>query len=114
MIIQLNSDKNLTIRAEYENQIKEKLNTELDRFSQHISRLEAHLADENGNKSGLDDKKCLLEARIEGRPPIAASDSAQNYDLAIDGAISKLKSKLISIIGKMKDKSIANQTTDMH
>jgi len=103
MIIQLNTDKSLTIHAEYESQITDKLTKELTRFSEHISRLEVHLSDENGSKSGLNDKKCLLEARIEGRAPIAASDLGQTYDVALHGAIDKLKSALTTIIGKMKE-----------
>lgn len=106
MIIQLNADKNLTIHTEYENQIIEKLSKELHRFTEHITRLEVHLSDENGNKSGIDDKKCVLEAKIEGRPPIAVSSLGQNYDLAINSTIDKLKSSLTTIVGKLKEKQL--------
>jgi ribosome-associated translation inhibitor RaiA len=104
MLIQLNTDKNLTIHAEYEAQINEKLNKELERFSSHIGRLEVHLSDENGSKSGLLDKRCMLEARIEGRAPIAVTNLDQNYDLAMHGAIAKLKSSLTTILGKLQEK----------
>lgn len=106
MIIQLNADKNLTIHTEYENQIIEKLSKELTRFAEHITRLEVHLSDENGDKSGQDDKRCLLEARMEGRQPIAVSSFGQSYDLALNSTIDKLKSALTTIVGKLKEKQL--------
>ncbi|AZI27091.1 MULTISPECIES: HPF/RaiA family ribosome-associated protein [Pedobacter] len=102
MTIQLNTDKNLTIHQEYEDKIKGLINDGLSRFDDLITRLEVHLSDENGSKDGLDDKRCLLEARISGKEPIAVTNLGNNYDLALSGAISKLKSKLETIAGKLK------------
>ncbi len=102
MIIQLNADKNLTIHAEYESQISEKINKELSRFTDYLSRVEVHLSDENGDKSGVDDKKCVLEARIEGRQPVVASAFGQTYDIALNGALDKLKNALTTIDSKIK------------
>lgn len=102
MTIQLNADKNLTIHQEYEDKIKQTINQGLDKFDDLITRLEVHLSDENGSKDGLDDKRCLLEARISGKDPIAVSNVGNTYDLALNGAISKLKSKLETIAGKLK------------
>lgn len=101
MTIQLNTDKNLTIHQEYEEKIKSIINEGLEKFNS-ITRLEVHLSDENGSKDGLNDKRCLLEARISGREPIAVSDFGNSYDLALNGAITKLKSKLETILGKLK------------
>ncbi len=103
MTIQLNTDKNLTIHAEYENQIVEQLTTGLARFSDHISSLQVHLSDENGSKDGQNDKKCVLEARLEGRPAIVGSTFDETYDLAITGALAKLKNALTTINGKLKE-----------
>jgi len=102
MTIQLNTDKNLTIHQEYENKIKNAINEGLSRFDDLITRLEVHLSDENGSKEGLEDKRCLLEARISGKEPIAVTNLGSNYDLALHGAINKLKSKLETIAGKLK------------
>ena len=102
MIIQLNADKNLTIHAEYEGQIKEKLTTALSRFTDYISRIEVHLSDENGSKSGQNDKKCVLEARLEGRPAVIGTSFDQTYDLAINGALEKLKHALTTVDSKLK------------
>lgn len=103
MTIQFNTDKNLTIHTDYEAQMTEKLEKELSRFEEHITRLEVHFADENGSKDGQEDKKCMIECRLEGKQPIVAIDFGDNYDKALSGAISKLKSSLTTIISKMKE-----------
>lgn len=102
MTIQLNTDKNLTIHLEYEEKINSQLNEGLSRFSDIITRLEVHLSDENGSKDGLDDKRCLLEAKVAGKDPIAVTNMGNSYDLAITGALTKLKNALEKVAGKMK------------
>lgn len=102
MTIQLNTDKNLTIHQEYEEKIKNEINEGLGMFDDLITRLEVHLSDENGSKEGLDDKRCLLEARISGRELVAVSSLGNSYDFALRGAITKLKSRVETIVGKIK------------
>lgn len=36
-----------------------------------ISRVEVHLSDEDGKKGGQNDKRCMMEARLDGRQPAA-------------------------------------------
>lgn len=103
MTIQINTDKNLSVHEKYGAQLEALLAEELSRFDDHITRLEVHLADENGNKESQDDKRCLLEARLKGRQPIAVSSSANTYDQAINGAIDKLKASLDTIVGRMRN-----------
>jgi ribosome-associated translation inhibitor RaiA len=103
MTIQFNSDKSLTVHAEYEANLSGILTDELSRFSEYITRLEVHLSDENGSKEGQNDKRCLLEARLKGRNPIAVKDEANTFDLAVSGATEKLKSSLDKITGRLKD-----------
>jgi len=102
MTIQINTDKNLSVHEAFEAQLDSLLSEELSRFSEHITRLEVHLSDENGNKQGPNDKQCIIEARLEGRQPIAVTEKANNYELAVSGAIKKLKSSLDTIEGKLK------------
>ena len=52
--------------------------------------MEVHLSDENKGKGGELDKRCLLEARIAGREPLAVDHKAPTMQLAIDGATEKL------------------------
>jgi ribosome-associated translation inhibitor RaiA len=102
MTIQINTDKNLSVHEAFEAKLDTLLTEELSRFSEHITRLEVHLSDENGNKQAPNDKRCMIEARLEGRQPIAVSDKANDYELAVSGAIEKLKASLDTIVGKLK------------
>ena len=102
MTIQINADNNLNVHEAFGNKLDDLLSEGLSRFSEHITRLEVHLSDENGSKNALNDKKCLLEARLEGRQPIAVTERANNYELAVSGAIKKLKTSLDKIDGKLK------------
>ncbi|HSH64581.1 MAG TPA: HPF/RaiA family ribosome-associated protein [Bacteroidia bacterium] len=105
MIIQLNTDNNLSIKEAYGEKINSILTEKLDRFSDHITRIEVFLSDENGAKKGVNDRKCILEARLEGRDPIAVSEFGNSHDQAISGAIDKLKASLDTIIGRMRSHS---------
>jgi len=85
------------LRASFTAQISE----ELSRFSHKITRLEVHLSDENGPKEGMNDKRVMLEARLEGRQPIAVTNVANSFEQAADGAIVKLKNSLGSMLGRL-------------
>lgn len=74
----------------------------LDRFTAQITRVEVHLSDENsGEKFGTDDKRCVMEARLAGRKPLAVSHDAAKVELAVDGAAEKLKRALDSTFGRL-------------
>jgi hypothetical protein len=103
MKIQFNTDKNVDGDEELREFLIPVLSDGLRRFNDHVTRLEVHLSDENGGKSGPDDKRCLLEARMEGRQPIAVTDNAGSYIEAVSGATDKMKMALDSIIGRMRN-----------
>ncbi|WP_316803583.1 HPF/RaiA family ribosome-associated protein [Pedobacter nototheniae] len=103
MTIQINADNNLNLKQEYKDKLKDTLTNGLSRYTGHLSRLELHLSDINGNKDAQNDKRCVLEARLEGRPPIAVTNLDNTYDQAVNGAIAKLDSSLNTIIGKIKN-----------
>ncbi len=102
MTIQFNADNNLTVHESFRDKLDEMLNIELNRFDEFITRLEVHLSDENGGKPGQDDKKCLLEARVKGKDPIAVTAYAANYELAVADAAEKLKKALDKMVDKMQ------------
>ena len=103
MTIQINTDKNVTVHTAYDEQLEALLTKELKRFDKHITRLEVHLSDENGNEDSQDDKRCLIEARLKGREPIAVSALANTYDQAVNSAIDKLRASLDTIIGRLQN-----------
>lgn len=102
MIIQINTDSNIEGDAELEQQITAVVGSSLERFGEQVTRVEIHLSDENSDdKSGTDDKRCLLEARLAGLQPISVSDQAATLEQAVDGAVEKLKRSLDSTIGRL-------------
>ena len=76
MQIQINTDHNIDGREALAAQVSGTIETALSRFSDHITRVEVHLSDENGGKNGLNDKRCMLEARLERHRPITVTDEA--------------------------------------
>ncbi len=75
----------------------------LARFSAHVTRVEVHMSDENGSKGGKDDKRCVLEARMEGRKPVAVVDNAASMKEAVQGALDKLVRMLDKTVGQMHE-----------
>ena len=103
MQIQINSENNIKTGQEHIDRFKELISSALDRYSDQITRVEAHLSDENSHKKGPDDKRCLLEARLEGLQPVVASNIASTLELAVSGAAEKLKQSLASIKGRLRN-----------
>ena len=103
MKIQFNTDKTIKGDEKIQDFFSTQIAEELDRFQSDISRIEIHLSDENGNKDGMNDILCLLEARIVGRNPIAVSNQADTTEQAVSGAIDKLKNSLETIFGRIQN-----------
>jgi ribosomal subunit interface protein len=101
MQIQINTDHNIhgyesaaaTVRASVESALK--------RFSTQITRVEVHLGDENASKRGGDDKRCMMEARVEGQAPIAVTHHAATVPQAIDGAAEKLAHRIEKTLARL-------------
>lgn len=75
------------------------------RHSEHVTHVEAHLGDVNSReKSGADDMRCLLEARVSGVKTLAVSHQAESLHLALEGAADKLSKALTSTPGKLQDR----------
>jgi hypothetical protein len=91
MTIQFNTDKNIEGNEKMEAFINTSITDELTRFKDGITRIEVHLSDENGSKTGQHDKRCMLEARLENRQPIAVTKHAETIERALFEAIEKLK-----------------------
>ena len=102
MHIQINTDKNIPGNEAMMQSAKEILDHVLARVAGQITRLEVHLSDENSaSKSGVIDKRCLLEARLAGREPVSVSDLALTIEQAVTGAAHKMVSLLESELGKL-------------
>lgn len=103
MKIQFNTDRTIIGNERNEDFFSEQITIELERFRTRITRIEAHISDENGKKDGINTIRCLIEARLEGRQPIAVSDQADTTEQAISGAIDKLKTALETLFGRLEN-----------
>jgi hypothetical protein len=74
----------------------------LGRFADRITRLEVHLSDQNSQKGGLNDMGCMIEARLEGRQPIAVRAREATLERAISSAAQKMKSALDTELGRAR------------
>jgi ribosomal subunit interface protein len=100
MIIQFDTAHNVNATEKFRATLTAVLTDKLNRFNDKISRLEVHLTDENGKKEGLNDKRCLLEAHMDGVPHLVVKAHADSYDLAVDVAVDKLIASLNSTLGR--------------
>ena len=91
MQIEVSTDSNVEGREKLAAHVKGVVESALNRFSDRITRVEVHLSDLNSDKGGQDDKRCMMEARLQGRQPTVVTHQATNLDQAVDGAAGKLK-----------------------
>ncbi len=100
MQILVNSNHSVDVTSALEEHVKAAVESELERFDDQLTRVEVHLNDENSGKSGPQDKRCQMEARIKGHEPISTSHKADSLALAIDGAAEKLNHALAHALDK--------------
>ena len=94
MRVQINTDGNIEGHENMIEQIKRSVASALERTSARITRVEVHLSDVAGRKRGQNNKRCMMEARLEGRRPMVVTHRAPTLDQAVDNAVDKL-SRLI-------------------
>ena len=104
MLIQTNTDRNIGGSEALSAQVEAAVESALDRLKDQITRVEVHLSDENGGRGGSDDKRCMMEARVEGRPPTAVTHEAATIEEAITGAADKLARSIGSALGRLRDR----------
>jgi len=104
MKIQINTDNNIEGSDELIQQTQAVVESALERYAQQITRVEVHLSDENSSHKGGIDKRCVIEARLEGMHPVAVTNEAETVDEAVGGAADKLKKMLDHELGRLMDK----------
>ena len=101
MQVQVNTSNGIQNKETLDRWADEFLNESLARFRQEITRVEVQLADENSGKKGAADKRCMLEARLNGHEPVAVSHHGETQDEAFRGATQKLIRALEHTQGKL-------------
>jgi ribosome-associated translation inhibitor RaiA len=103
MQIIINTNSTIERNAGLDAHVQTVVGSAIARFQEHITRVEVHLSDNNGQKSNDGDKSCLIEARVTGYQPIAVSDHNATLHQAISGAADKLKRAIDSALGRLHD-----------
>lgn len=101
MKVQVNTSNDIENKETLERWASEFLNEQLARFNQDISSIEVQMTDENHAAKGGVDKRCMLEARVNGRAPIAVTNYGADQNLAFRGAADKLANALDHAFGKL-------------
>jgi len=104
MLVHITTDNHIHAGENLTRDIETTVTEPLRRFTPQLQRVEVHLADENSHKSGDSDKRCTIEARLAGLPPVAASSNGNTLDQAVDGALEKLIHQLDHKLGRLGDR----------
>lgn len=105
MQVQIETDNHVEGREKLIEHVEGVIRDAVDHYKEQVTHVEAHLGDMNGGeKSGPDDKRCLLEARVSGLKNIAVKHQAESLHQAIEGAADKLTRALDSALGKQQDR----------
>lgn len=94
---------NIQTSAAIEAWVDRKLAGVFRKYGARMTGVEVHFEDVNGPRRGGDDLRCVMEARVNGREPIAVSAWAGDLYAAIDAAARKLD----MAIGKVVDRAEA-------
>jgi hypothetical protein len=78
MQILINTDHNIQGREALAARLSGVVDQALRRVAEHITRVEVHLSIESGGKSGQSDKRCAMEARLEGLQSLTVTDDARD------------------------------------
>lgn len=105
MHIQINTDRTIEGDEALSAHVRSVVKNTLGSLSERITRVEVHLSDEDGaardHKVGQNDKRCMMEARLEGYRPLAVTAHAGTLHQSIDRAADKLARLVESTLGRL-------------
>ena len=99
MQVQINTDRNVDAKTDW---FESELLDSLSRFGEQLTRVEVHLSDQNGEKSGADDLRCTMDAHLAGLKTLAVTHSAGNVHDAYSGALHKLSRSIETTLAKIE------------
>ncbi len=103
MEILINTDRHVPGGEDFAAHVRDTVVKHLDHWAEKITRVEVHISDENGDKSGTRDQRCMMEARPRGLSPLAVTHKAANRHLAVLGAAERLQHLVSNHLGKRQD-----------
>ena len=103
MQVQVNTDRQIQGGESLARWVEQETLTRLARFREYLTRVEVFLSDENAGKAGASDKRCRMEARPAGRPPVTVTATADKVADAFIATADKLVRALETDIGRGKN-----------
>lgn len=105
MQIQINTDHSIEGHQALAEHLRDIVGKALSQLADHITRVEVHLSDEDGSarNRGQNAKRCLIEARLEGYRPLAATAHAATVHQSVADAADKLARIVESTLGRLHD-----------
>lgn len=105
MQVQVNTDDHIHGGESLVQWVQDEASSRLTRFKENVTRLEVFLTDLDGAKSGVNDKRCRLEARVVSRQPVTVTADADKMAAAFLSAVEKLSRALDNDLGRVKDRN---------
>ena len=107
MQVQVHADDSIQGGESLAQWAQEEINAKLARLKEYVVRVEVFLTGVDALKTtGGPGKRCVLETRATGRPPIAVNAEAEKVKEAFSAAIEKLQRAVETDLGKLKDKNL--------
>lgn len=104
MQVLVNANNSVELKQKTIEWAQDEVENVLERFSNHLTRVELHLNDTNAGKEGDNDKYCSVEAHVPGRSPLAVTHKAESFDQALAGALEKMDRMLDKTLGRLQNK----------
>lgn len=107
MQVQVHYDATIQGGESLEAWAKEEIQTKLARLKEYVVRVEVFLTGVDALKTnGGPGKKCVLETRANGRPPIAVNAEGEKVNDAFNAALEKLRRAVENDLDKLRDKHL--------
>ena len=107
MQVQVHADDSIQGGESLAQWAQEEINSKMARLKEYVVRVEVFLTGVDALKTtGGPGKRCVLETRATGRPPIAVTAEAEKVKDAFNAAIEKLRRAVETDLGKLKDKNL--------
>ena len=90
MQILVNTDHNVLGQEGLASRVEQDVMSVLGRFADDVTRVVVHLSDDLSGKHKSPGKKCVMEARLAGRAPLAVDHHGDSVKKSYDGAARKL------------------------
>ena len=103
MQINVNTDRTIQNHQGLDEHVESVVRSSIDRFGDHITRVDVHLSNENREKGADGGNYCMMEARVSGYQPIVVHEHSDDLRQSIKNAGGKLARALDSAIGRLQD-----------